>query len=93
MFLPLKPLSFQLHLFRLSDNPMPIKIQDQFTRKKVSSQRRSQLRNVARGLCMTCGKPRKTYSHRCDACERKRGFRAWKPGSKGHAPKTKKECI
>ena len=38
------------------------KIQDEFTNRKVSHQRKSQLRNVKKGLCKICGKPKITSS-------------------------------
>jgi hypothetical protein len=46
---------------------MPPKIKDQFSERAISRQRKWQLRQRAKGLCVVCGKEARSW-----ACERHR---------------------
>lgn len=66
------------------------KIIDEFTDRPVSHQRKSQLRAVRDGNCMTRFKPREKHPAQCDSCFQKKrdrlGIKPWRPGSRGRMP-------
>lgn len=66
------------------------KINDEFTALTVSRQRKSQLRAVSDGKCMTCYKPRNMYPQHCDACfqkgREKNGHSPWRENGPGRPP-------
>ena len=72
---------------------MPPKIQDEFTKLKVSRERRRQLRNRKRGLCR-CGQEIESGLSCCLKClersrslmRRRGGYKEWKEGGRGRPP-------
>lgn len=55
--------------------------------KKLSRQRRWQLKRVKEGRCIICGDPRNIYAQHCDDChERLCKSEPWKAGARGRPP-------